>query len=99
MPLPSSPHLLALPPSLSGHIFLREPFERRETLAAFASLIGVLLVTRPHALFGGDEAFTVQHVARQTGGTGAGGRFVGGSARAAVFVTCLGVAGAAAACE
>lgn len=83
---------------IAGHIFLAEPFERRETLAAFASLVGVLLITRPSSLFGGEEQVMMRHAGGgRAGGTGPG--LVGGSHNAAIAVSMLGVAGAAAACE
>lgn len=54
--LPVSPAVITfLSPILTGllcSIFLHEAFTRKEVLAAFASLTGVLLIARPKSLFG-----------------------------------------------
>ena len=90
--LSDSTNLTFLTPALTGlfaHLFLGETFTQRELLSAFSSLVGVVCVARPAALFGGDDPTS-------------GERFVGwgiGARKVALGVSLLGVTGAAAACE
>lgn len=75
---------------LLGHFFLGEPFTRRELLAGFFSLLGVILIVEPSVLFGG-ERLGLDRQANVDWGIG--------KRSIAVSVGLLGVGGAAAACE
>lgn len=78
-----------------GHLFLNEPFTPRELASAFASLLGVVCITKPHAVFGGRDEDTLVSEAGETLGAGWGV----GESKFAVGLGLLGVLSAAAACE
>ncbi|KAK0634924.1 hypothetical protein B0T17DRAFT_483134 [Bombardia bombarda] len=54
LPLAEATVITFLAPSVSGyicHVVLKDPFTRREQLASFIALAGVILIARPTALF------------------------------------------------
>jgi drug/metabolite transporter (DMT)-like permease len=56
LPLAEATVISFLAPNLAGymcHMFLHEPFTRVEQAASFMSLFGIVLITRPMALFNG----------------------------------------------
>jgi drug/metabolite transporter (DMT)-like permease len=78
-----------------GHLFLGEPFTPRELLSALTSLIGVVFITKPHALFGGRDEDLLISESGETLGAGWGI----GEGKFAVGLGLLGVISASAACE
>ncbi|KAK4235944.1 hypothetical protein C8A03DRAFT_17362 [Achaetomium macrosporum] len=59
LPLAEATVITFLAPMLSGYvcdILLNDPFTRREQLASFIAIAGVVLIARPASLFGGDHS-------------------------------------------
>ncbi|TLD24059.1 hypothetical protein PspLS_06576 [Pyricularia sp. CBS 133598] len=58
LPLAEATVITFLVPCVTGylcHIVIHEPFTRKEQIASFIALIGVVLIARPAALLGSDE--------------------------------------------
>ncbi len=58
LPLAEATVLTFLAPGVSGyicHVLLKDPFTRKEQLASFIALAGVVLIARPTSFFGGSE--------------------------------------------
>ncbi|KAI1780660.1 hypothetical protein F4818DRAFT_396416 [Hypoxylon cercidicola] len=61
LPLAEATVITFLAPNIAGYmcyVFIREPFTRKEQIASFIALGGVILITRPVSLFSGEPSST-----------------------------------------
>ncbi|KAI1404142.1 hypothetical protein F4819DRAFT_448860 [Hypoxylon fuscum] len=61
IPLAEATVITFLAPNIAGymcHILIHDPFTRKEQLASFVALAGVVLITRPVSLFSGEPSST-----------------------------------------
>ncbi|KAI1076566.1 hypothetical protein F5B20DRAFT_594025 [Whalleya microplaca] len=82
LPLAEATVITFLSPNIAGymcHVLIHDPFTRKEQLASFLALAGVVLITRPDSLFSGggagkvEAAVVVEGVANATAAAAAGG--------------------------
>ncbi|KAI4867186.1 hypothetical protein F4820DRAFT_226061 [Hypoxylon rubiginosum] len=62
IPLAEATVITFLAPNIAGymcHVLIHEPFTRKEQIASFIALGGVVLITRPVSLFSGEPSSTV----------------------------------------
>ncbi|KAK4167411.1 hypothetical protein QBC43DRAFT_311811 [Cladorrhinum sp. PSN259] len=98
LPLAEATVITFLAPSVAGyicHLLLKDPYTRKEQIASFVALLGVILIARPTSFFSSSSSQTQTKTSQDEGNPDDDGMITPAQRIFAIFVALVGVLGAA----